>query len=587
MTRDLKGPVEHFVASCSDQGIDGNIREWQVLDRQGMKMLCPMWHFSAVALFLAFAPLPAIAQSQAAASQSQLVATRTASHKEFEAALTSGASASDLKAVVDLAQTYTANLTTKLENSHLFSAAQIAGIAGSDGVAYVDNLIASSNPSQHPELLPIIDASFDEANAIIDLRESQANPNTVALERSRATLAARQQTWHTLFASNDPNGTQSASGQIDAPPEDHNSAPVPAPNAPPVPNMASIPQIDPATSAAPARPPSPVSAVAPVRHGTIPNNAPDPALQVNGPRHPAAPSLSTEDPAITVPDQPVASLPSAPNQSPHQPVPSVPSATGQSPSQSIEDAVNAPVHIPIAPVLVPPTIPPPGQGVPGNVVNPAAPPSDPIFMPNSNSNGDLGLPNGRTAAPDNGSSYQSNGAAAAGAGAAAANAAAAAAAEAGVHGGNGADAGSNSGGTPIVLPPSLSRPGRIGTSDQSGSGVAAIVNGVDGGSGPIQGGAGTGAQSSEPVSEATSGANGTSLAPIYGGYRVVPGQNGSSVIAVPSTAVQAPSSVLSAPSIQIQVPSGMIDMPSSQIQIPSAFLSVPTTQIPLPALCGR
>lgn len=218
-----------------------------------------------------------------------------------------------------------------------------------------------------------------------------------------------------------------------------------------------------------------------------------------------------------------------------------------------------------------------------NPADPSSTPSqDPVFTPNSTT--DLGLPNGRSSAPNNGTKNQANGSSVA-------DAAAAAAAGAGAPGGNGADAASSSGGTgtgiPIVLPPSLSRPGRVGTSDQSGSGVAAIVDGVDGGSEPIQGGVGTVAQSSERVNEATSGSNSTSLAPIYRGYRVVPGQNGSSVIAVPSTAVQTPSSVLSAPSTQIEVPSGMIDMPSSQIQIPSAVLSVPSTQIPLPALCGR
>ena len=288
-----------------------------MLGCRGGKKLCLGRHYIAVALFLAFAPLPATAQpTKATITLSNLVKTRTDLYREYNASLTSGASASDVKALMDLAQVNAANLTSKLEKSGLFSAAQIAGITGSDSTAYVDNLIASSNPSQHPELLTILDATFDSANALIDLRESQASANTVALERVRATIAARQQAWHTLFALSDPNGTESATAsQTDAAPAGNNNLPTPTPNAAPAPDMAAIPQIDPATNAAPHQPPSTVAAAVPVRHGTIPNSAPDPALQVDGPRTPVAPPIRTQDPAITVPDQPEPSVPSPTGQS--------------------------------------------------------------------------------------------------------------------------------------------------------------------------------------------------------------------------------------------------------------------------------
>ena len=54
---------------------------------------------------------------------------------------------------------------------------------------------------------------------------------------------------------------------------------------------------------------------------------------------------------------------------------------------------------------------------------------------------------------------------------------------------------------------------------------------------------------------ADSGPVSVTLAPIYTGYRVVPGDNGSSVIAVTSTQVQVPTAVMTVPSTQINVPS--------------------------------
>ena len=67
----------------------------------------------------------------------------------------------------------------------------------------------------------------------------------------------------------------------------------------------------------------------------------------------------------------------------------------------------------------------------------------------------------------------------------------------------------------------------------SGLNSAIADQGVDQGSGPVS----------------------VTLAPIYTGYRVVPGDNGSSVIAVTSTQVQVPTAVMTVPSTQINVPS--------------------------------
>ncbi len=77
---------------------------------------------------------------------------------------------------------------------------------------------------------------------------------------------------------------------------------------------------------------------------------------------------------------------------------------------------------------------------------------------------------------------------------------------------------------------------------------------------------------------------GISLAPIYQGYVVRPGDNGSTVIGVPSSQVQLPSSVLTAPSNQILVPSSQINVPSSQVDVPSTVMTSPNIE---PTLCGR
>ncbi|MEG3147536.1 hypothetical protein U1839_23035 [Sphingomonas sp. RT2P30] len=92
--------------------------------------------------------------------------------------------------------------------------------------------------------------------------------------------------------------------------------------------------------------------------------------------------------------------------------------------------------------------------------------------------------------------------------------------------------------------------------------------------------------------------NGGSFATVYRGYIVRPGENGTTIIAIPSTQVERPSSLMTAPSNQIQVPSGMIAMPSNQITVPGSQITVPSTQVRTPgsamnsldlqpALCGR
>ena len=92
--------------------------------------------------------------------------------------------------------------------------------------------------------------------------------------------------------------------------------------------------------------------------------------------------------------------------------------------------------------------------------------------------------------------------------------------------------------------------------------------------------------------------NGGSFATVYRGYIVRTGDNGSTVVLVPSSQVERPSSVMTAPSNQIQVPSGMIAMPSNQITMPGSQITVPSAQVRTPgsamnsldlqpALCGR
>lgn len=92
--------------------------------------------------------------------------------------------------------------------------------------------------------------------------------------------------------------------------------------------------------------------------------------------------------------------------------------------------------------------------------------------------------------------------------------------------------------------------------------------------------------------------NGASFATVYRGYIVRTGDNGSTVVLVPSSQVERPSSLMTAPSSQIQVPSGMIPMPSNQITMPGSQITVPSTQVRTPgsamnsldlqpALCGR
>ncbi|WP_217430775.1 hypothetical protein [Sphingomonas bacterium] len=513
----------------------------------------------------------ALAQSaqSSTVSLTNLVNTRADSFQKLETALLSGASEADQTAINDLIQSGNAALISQLEQSHLFSEAQIAGITGPDSASYLDNLIATSNPTQHPELLAVIDANITRINALIDLRESQANANNVALERVRANLLARQQAWHLLFAPTNPNGTENVVPTAPPPTPDNGNAPTlptPAPNMPASRNSAPIPQIDPpATPDTP--PPAPLPPV-PVRRGTVPNNTPDPALQVDGPRTvpTAPPQQQQNDPATTVPKTPIPATSGQP-------------LTGQ---QQIEGALNAPVHFPVAPVVVPPPAPgvPPVNG-PSQGLSPSS--SDPVFTP-QNTSPDLGLPNGQQST---GSADGGPGTGTSNTGTAVADAAAAAAAAAGVSGGNGSGTAGPSGDQlpPIVLPPTLTHPGRVGVTDTN-SGVATIVDGIDSGAGSVQAGSGTASavQGSSAEPSNNSNVTGTSLAPIYQGYTVVPGANGSSVVAVPSTQVQRPSSVITAPSTQVAVTSTQINVPSTQVNVPSTQVNTPSTQVNVPSL---
>ena len=73
------------------------------------------------------------------------------------------------------------------------------------------------------------------------------------------------------------------------------------------------------------------------------------------------------------------------------------------------------------------------------------------------------------------------------------------------------------------------------------------------------------------------------LSPIYKGYVVTPGQNGSSVIVAGTTQVRTPTSVLSAPSLQVQVPTSVMTAPSTQVQVPSDVMTVPSLQVQVPS----
>lgn len=77
--------------------------------------------------------------------------------------------------------------------------------------------------------------------------------------------------------------------------------------------------------------------------------------------------------------------------------------------------------------------------------------------------------------------------------------------------------------------------------------------------------------------------NGASFVTVYRGYVVRPGDNGSTIILVPSTQVERPSSVLTAPSNQVEVPSTQILVPSTQVEVPS-LVNGSNFQ---PTLCGR
>jgi hypothetical protein len=74
------------------------------------------------------------------------------------------------------------------------------------------------------------------------------------------------------------------------------------------------------------------------------------------------------------------------------------------------------------------------------------------------------------------------------------------------------------------------------------------------------------------------------LLPIYEGYTITPGQNGSSVIQYGTSQIEVPTSVMTVPSTQIEVPSPVMTVPSNQVTPPT---SNTRSASPEPMLCGR
>jgi len=79
------------------------------------------------------------------------------------------------------------------------------------------------------------------------------------------------------------------------------------------------------------------------------------------------------------------------------------------------------------------------------------------------------------------------------------------------------------------------------------------------------------------ASDASGGMQVAQGATIYKGYRIIPGQGGSSVIVVPSLQLSVPSSVMTSPGSQVLVA-------STQVQTPTSVMTSLNLQ---PALCGR
>jgi hypothetical protein len=529
-------------------------------------------------------------------------------------AIERGISPADQTAMNDFGQHRVEQLIGQAERSGLVSQDELRQL-GDNPQSYTDGLnnLIFANPeklSGHPELKTLIDGYFQLCEEALDRRDGMANADRVALAKARQTLAVQKAYIDAMFV----DGSAQGGGQPVQNEGGHDTEPGLAPNAPSAPARPNAPP--PIAQTTPETPNAPPGEAAPPVTPTPPPLRPprtptisadqDPALHVNGDRTPTppAPAPAAPDPAIHVP--PAAQNPTAP---PPRPTIS---------QDQLNNGLNTRTNIPVAPVVAPPpTTPetvngPNDTGGQGNATFSAQSPTD------------MGLPNGQQR-PSTTSS-------------AAAAAAAAAAAGSGTNsqggtgdqqdggGGDGPDQGDHNGGTPIVLPPSMTRPGRVGNADGNPDEAAAIVAGVDPGtnqgasapsssSGSRVGSSGAASQGGSGPYSGGGPATVATVAPIYNGYNVSahPGAamqspdlhapaptavltHPSTQINVPSTQVQVPTSVMTVPSTQVnvpstqvQVPSAVMTVPSTQVNIPSPVMTVPSTQIeiPSPELCGR